>query len=46
MQGSAALGGGIALGGPISALAAQAAQGKVRRTLGYGPLASEGTSNE
>ena len=34
----AAVGGGIALGGPLSALAAQAAEGKVRRSVGYGPL--------
>jgi hypothetical protein len=34
IQGSA----GIALGGPIAALAAQAAQGKVPRAVGYGPL--------
>ena len=34
IQGSAS----IALGGPIAALAAQTAQGKVTRTLGYGPL--------
>jgi uncharacterized protein len=38
VQGSAALGGGIALGGPLSALAAQTASGKVKRTTGYGPL--------
>jgi secreted PhoX family phosphatase len=38
IQGSAAAGGGIALGGPISALAAHAAQGRVRRAAGYGPL--------
>ena len=38
VQGSAAVGGGIALGGPLSALAAQAAEGRVRRAVGYGPL--------
>ena len=38
VQGSAALGGGIALGGPISALAAHTAEGRVKRTVGYGPL--------
>ena len=38
VQGSAALGGGIALGGPLSALAAQTASGRVKRTVGYGPL--------
>jgi secreted PhoX family phosphatase len=34
IQGSAA----IALGGPIAALAAQTAHGRVRRAVGYGPL--------
>lgn len=38
VQGSAALGGGIALGGPMAALAARTSDGKVRRTVGYGPL--------
>jgi secreted PhoX family phosphatase len=38
VQGSAAVGGGIALGGPISALAAHAAEGRVKRAVGYGPL--------
>jgi uncharacterized protein len=38
VQGTAAVGGGIALGGPLSALAAQTAHGKVKRTTGYGPL--------
>jgi uncharacterized protein len=38
VQGSAAVGGGIALGGPIAALAARSAEGTVRRTVGYGAL--------
>jgi secreted PhoX family phosphatase len=38
VQGSAAVGGGLALGGTLSALSAQAAQGAVRRAVGYGPL--------
>ena len=38
VKGSAAVGGGIALGGPLSALAAQTAEGKTRRSTGYGPL--------
>jgi uncharacterized protein len=38
VKGSAAVGGGIALGGPISALGANAAEGKVRRAVGYGEL--------
>ena len=38
VQGSAAVGGGIALGGPIAALGAQVASGKVKRTVGYGEL--------
>ena len=38
VQGSAAVGGGIALGGPIAALAARTAEGTVKRTIGYGPL--------
>jgi secreted PhoX family phosphatase len=35
-QGSIALGGGLALAGPISALQANAAEGRVRRSPGYG----------
>jgi secreted PhoX family phosphatase len=35
-QGSIALGGGLALAGPISALQAHAAEGRVRRSPGYG----------
>ncbi len=38
VKGSAAVGGGIALGGPISALGADAAHGKVKRVVGYGDL--------
>jgi uncharacterized protein len=39
VQGSAAVGGGIALGGPIAALGAQVASGHhYKRTVGYGPL--------
>ena len=38
VKGSAAVGGGIALGGPISALGADAAHGKVKRVVGYGEL--------
>jgi secreted PhoX family phosphatase len=38
VQGSAAVGGGVALGGPISALAAQAAEGRRARAVGYGDL--------
>jgi uncharacterized protein len=38
VQGSAAVGGGIALGGPIAALAARSADGTLKRTIGYGPL--------
>jgi uncharacterized protein len=38
VQGSAAVGGGLALGGPISALAARSAEGRSRRASGYGPL--------
>jgi secreted PhoX family phosphatase len=38
VQGSAAVGGGLALGGPISALAARSAQAAQRRAVGYGPL--------
>jgi secreted PhoX family phosphatase len=40
VQGSAAVGGGLALGGPLSALAARSAQAQGRpRANGYGPLA-------
>ncbi len=40
LQGSAAVGGGLAIGGPLSALAAQTAQGRhAPRALGYGPIA-------
>jgi uncharacterized protein len=38
VKGSAAVGGGVVLGGPLSALAAQTAEGAPRRVLGYGPL--------
>lgn len=38
VQGSVAVGGGIALGGPIAALAARTAEGTVKRTIGYGDL--------
>jgi uncharacterized protein len=40
VQGSAAVGGGIALGGPIAALGAEVAQGRGRpkRAVGYGDL--------
>jgi uncharacterized protein len=37
-QGSIAVGGGLALGGPLSALAARTAEGRQRRSDGYGPL--------
>jgi uncharacterized protein len=37
-QGSIAVGGGLALAGPISALTARAAEGRSRRSAGYGPL--------
>jgi secreted PhoX family phosphatase len=37
-QGSIAVGGGLALAGPISALQAGVAQGQSRRSEGYGPL--------
>jgi secreted PhoX family phosphatase len=37
-QGSIAVGGGLALGGPISALAARSAEGRRSRSPGYGPL--------
>jgi secreted PhoX family phosphatase len=39
VKGSAAVGGSVALSGPLSALAANAAQGASRRAVGYGPLA-------
>lgn len=39
VQGSAAVGGSLAIGGPISALAANSAQGKPPVVTGYGPLA-------
>ena len=39
LRGSAAVGGGVAIGGPLSALAARTAQGAPRRAVGYGPLA-------
>jgi secreted PhoX family phosphatase len=38
VQGSAAVGGGVALSGPLSALAANSARGASRRAVGYGPL--------
>jgi hypothetical protein len=38
VQGSAAVGGSIALAGPLSALAAHTAEGHVKRAVGYGPL--------
>jgi secreted PhoX family phosphatase len=38
VQGSAAVGGGLALGGPISALAARTAEGRPPRAEGYGAL--------
>jgi len=38
VKGSAAVGGGLVMGGPLSALAAQTAEGAARRVLGYGPL--------
>jgi uncharacterized protein len=38
VQGSAAVGGALAMGGPLSALAAQTAQGKPKKVSGYGPL--------
>jgi secreted PhoX family phosphatase len=37
-QGSIAVGGGLALAGPLSALQANAAEGRRRRSPGYGPL--------
>jgi len=39
LQSSAAVGGGLAIGGPLSALAAQTAQGRAPRAAGYGPIA-------
>ena len=40
LQGTAAAGGGLAMGGPLSALAARTAEGKPReRDPGYGPIA-------
>ncbi len=38
VQGSAAIGGGLAIGGPLSALAANTAQGAVPAAAGYGKL--------
>jgi secreted PhoX family phosphatase len=38
VQGSAAVGGGLVLAGPLSALAAQTAQGRRPSAAGYGPL--------
>ncbi len=38
VKGSAALGAGLVLGGPLSALAARSAEGADRRAFGYGPL--------
>jgi uncharacterized protein len=38
VKGSAAIGGGLALGGPIAALGADVASGRARRAVGYGPL--------
>src|SRR5688500_15372883 len=37
-QGSIAVGGGLALAGPISALTARAAEGRSRQSPGYGPI--------
>jgi uncharacterized protein len=39
VEGSAAVGAGLTLGGPISAMAARYGRGQARRTSGYGPLA-------
>jgi len=40
VEGSAAVGGGLAIAGPLSALAAQTAEGKSRpQAVGYGPIA-------
>src|ERR687892_988837 len=38
VQGSAAVGGGLMLSGPLSALAARTAEGAPRRSSGYGQL--------
>jgi len=38
VQGSAAVGGGLMMAGPLSALAAESAHGAPRRAIGYGPL--------
>lgn len=38
LQGSAAVGGGIVLGGPIAALGAHVASGQAKRAAGYGPI--------
>ncbi len=43
LQGTAAVGGAVAIGGPLSALTARAAQGaQPERVVGYGPLAPAG----
>ena len=39
LQGTAAVGGGLAIGGPLAALAANTAQGKHLSAPGYGPIA-------
>jgi uncharacterized protein len=39
VKGSAAVGGGLTLGGPISAMAARRANGRIARAAGYGDLA-------
>ena len=39
LQGSAAVGGGLAIGGPLAALAANTAEGRRPRAVGYGPIA-------
>ncbi len=39
IEGSAAVGGGLAIGGPLAALAAQSAHGAPKKSPGYGPLA-------
>lgn len=38
VQGSAAVSGGLVIGGPLSALSARTAEGQSRRAVGYGPL--------
>jgi uncharacterized protein len=38
VKGSAAIGSGLAIAGPLSALAARQAEGQRRRSVGYGPL--------